>query len=148
MTLHHYTGCGLPNVFLENGFERKKTPFGDGVVIHDVEGLHRAIGKLLVEKQPCLTGAEFRFLRVELDMSQRRIGELGGVEDQTVALWEKNNKVPRWADLFVRVLYSQYYGGNPILVEMVDRLNQMDREAHRDKLTFEDTEEGWISKAA
>jgi hypothetical protein len=37
--LHQYTDGGLRNVWLVNGYELKQTPFGEGVVIHDLDGL-------------------------------------------------------------------------------------------------------------
>ncbi|MBM3451491.1 MAG: helix-turn-helix domain-containing protein, partial [Armatimonadetes bacterium] len=40
-----------------------------------------------------LTGAELRFLRRELNLSQRRLAELLGVEEQTVSLWELRGMV-------------------------------------------------------
>ena len=35
---YHYVECGLPNVWLRNGFE-KKTPYGEGVSISGIERL-------------------------------------------------------------------------------------------------------------
>jgi len=39
----HYTDGGLKNVWLQNGFEIRKTPYGKGVAIHDIDGLTKAI---------------------------------------------------------------------------------------------------------
>ena len=36
---YHYVECGLPNVWLRNGFEKKQTPYGEGVSISDIERL-------------------------------------------------------------------------------------------------------------
>ena len=37
--MYHYQGCGLPNVFLQNGYELVETPYGQGVTIHDLDFL-------------------------------------------------------------------------------------------------------------
>ena len=60
-------------MWLANGYELKKTPYGEGVVFHNVDGL----GMLL---------------------SQPALGKLMGIDGQSVARWEKTSKVPRWAD--------------------------------------------------
>ena len=71
---HHYLESGLDNILLLNGFEVRPTPYGEAVFIQDVDGLHRSIAKYLVEKPTNLTGKEFRFLRIELDLSQQAMG--------------------------------------------------------------------------
>jgi putative transcriptional regulator len=71
----------LTNVWLANGFVIRKTNYGEGVSIHDVDGLHRALAQAMANK-PRLTGAEIRFLRKEMGLSQRGLGELLGVTDQ------------------------------------------------------------------
>ena len=66
--MYHYTECGLPDVTLKNGYEVKETSYGEAVSIHNLEGLHRAIGMHLATETPALTGNEIRFLRKELDL--------------------------------------------------------------------------------
>lgn len=143
----HYTSCGLQNVWLLNGYKREKTSYGPAVAIEDSDGLHRAIALLLVNRKPRLSGAEFRFLRKELDMSQSRLAHVLGNDAQSVALWEKRGRVPKWADRFLRALYREHAQGNAKIIEMVDRLNDMDR-SELQKMRFEETSKGWQSKAA
>ena len=71
--MYRYTEGGLTNVWLSNGFREEDTPYGKGVSIEDVEGLHRVIGMKLVKERAQLTGAEFRFLRKELGLSQAKL---------------------------------------------------------------------------
>jgi len=59
---YRYTESGLTNVWLANGYTVRKTKYGDGVSIHDMDGLHRALARALSNK-PRLTGTEVRFLR-------------------------------------------------------------------------------------
>ena|SRR5450759_3281864 len=144
---YHYLESGLPNVWLQNGFTVHKTAYGEGVSIDDVEGLHKVIGLDLVEHKSRLTGSEFRFLRKELGLSQAKLARLWGYESQAIALWEKRSRVPVIADRFIRAYYLEVEKGNAKIVEMIEKLNDMDaREETR--LVFEDTGRGWKAKAA
>ncbi|MEG0379379.1 MAG: helix-turn-helix domain-containing protein, partial [Eubacterium sp.] len=62
----------------------------------DVEGLHRAIGINLVTHKPRLSGAEVRFLRKEMNLSQNGLAEILGVSVPTVyryiAIVKKQNE--------------------------------------------------------
>lgn len=82
---YHYIECGLPTVYLENGFEIDVVDGEECVGVDSVDQLHQTIATTLTGKSTALTGEEVRFLRVEMNLSQRRLGTLLGVEDQTVA---------------------------------------------------------------
>lgn len=144
--MHHYTECGLPDVWLMNGFTPHETPYGDVMAVENVEGLHRAIGMQLIHRTPHLSGAEFRFLRKELDLSQNALAGYFGNDAQSVALWEKRGRVPKWADRFVRAIYRESTEGNAQHRELIARLNDMDRQA-RGRQVFEDTPKGWRAAA-
>jgi DNA-binding transcriptional regulator YiaG len=122
----HYTDCGLRNVWLRNGYKRLRTSHGMGTAIDDIAGLHRAIGHWIVKRRARLTGAELRFLRQELDLSQRRLAELLGVEEQTVSLWERRGRMPKLADRFMRAFYQEHVENNPSIRAIVDRLAAKD----------------------
>lgn len=142
--LYHYTGCGLDSIWLINGFEIHDTPYGKGVSIDNVEELHLAIGKQLVDKPRALSGKEFRFLRMGLDMSQKRIGELAGKEAQTIAIWEKSEKLNQDADFLIRHIYKQtVINGHSNYIEMVDHLNDLDEA--ESNTNFKKTESGWCA---
>ena len=86
MTEHYqYTESGLHNIYLVNGFEFVE----DRLRIHDLFGLHRAIGQWLVSTRKNLSGGEIRFLRHELEMSHASLARLLGVSEQSVLRWEK-----------------------------------------------------------
>ena len=102
----HYTDGGLKNVWLQNGFEIRKTPHGKGVAIHDIDGLTQAICSALTSKSGPLTGLEFRYIRNGgMLLSQTSLATLMGVDAQTVARWEKHGRLPKWADKMIRLLY-------------------------------------------
>ena len=140
---YHYRECGLDNIHLLNGFEIRETDYGKAVTIHDMDGLHRAIGTYLVRERKDLTGPEIRFLRRELRMSQKRLGELLHKSDQTVARWEKGrNRIDGTADRLLRVLYQLQAGGNRRVRSLLERLADLDDLAET-QVSFEDTVDGW-----
>lgn len=148
MNGYHYVQCGLDNVWLENGYTLEETAYGNSVRIDDVEALHRAIGECLTEKTSPLIGKEFRFLRLEMDMSQKRIGELLGKEAQTVALWEKSDELNRDVDFIIRHIYRQKVSNHrQVYEEMVDSLNAVERAEHAETIRLQDTGHGWARVA-
>jgi DNA-binding transcriptional regulator YiaG len=143
--MYHYTEVGLQNVWLANGYHVRKTSYGQAVSIEDADGLHQAIGRVLACKSH-LTGAEFRFLRKELDLSQHRAADLLGTTEQTVALWEKRGKIPKTADRMFRAIYLETVDGNVKLKELIERVADLDRKVE-EKMVFQDTESGWLKAA-
>ena len=142
--LHHYRECGLDNIFLLNSFTIRETRHGRAVSIEDIDGLHRAIGTHLAKEKRTLTGAELRFLRVELGLSQKLLGMLLGKTAQTVARWEKGqSRIDSTADRVVRVLYAEQTGENEKLRNVLQELAALDDLAREDEFRFEDTDEGW-----
>jgi putative transcriptional regulator len=146
---YHYEESGLDNIYLENGYAYHKTPYGQGVSIEDTAGLHKAIGLWLVSLPKPLNGAELRFLRRELEMTQRRLAAVLGTTEQSLRLWEKNRKkgIGGPADRFLRALYSEYVGGDGSIRAMVDRLAQLDQiERAEARLSWgrpPETDNGW-----
>lgn len=135
--MYHYTESGLSNVWLKNGYVIKKTPYGEGVSIQDVEGLHKLIGTL-ISQRPKLTGKELRFLRKEMELSQRALGEVLGTSEQNISLWERRGNVPKVSDRLIKLIYLEHINpkGNIKIRELIDRLNEEDARAE-DRLEFE-----------
>jgi putative transcriptional regulator len=132
MSGYHYTDSGLDNVYLLNGFKIHKTKYGRGVSIEDTAGLHRLIGRWLIDLPKPLNGAELRFLRLEMDLSQSRLAAIIGSSEQNVRRWEKarGQAIQGPADRIVRALYNEYIGGDGSLHHMVDRLAKLDQVRH------------------
>jgi DNA-binding transcriptional regulator YiaG len=145
--MYHYTECGLPNIWLANGYRAIETKYGPATQIEHVEALHRAIALAIVRHRPHLTGSEFRFLRTELDLSQARLATYFGYDAQSVAIWEKKGKVPKWADRFLRALYQEATEGNAHIREIIDRLNDMDQQEFA-RQEFEERDGAWRLHAA
>lgn len=139
--LYHYRECGLPNVWLDDGVRRVKTRSGPGVAIRDVDGLHRAIGAALLSK-PRLTGPEVRFLRKDIGLSQRALGELLGVTEQAVAKWEKSGRTPKPAERLLRLIYAELAKENVTVCELIERINAIDEKAV-ERVVMKSFKDGW-----
>lgn len=144
---YHYLESGLDNVWLENGYTIHETPYGEGVSIQNTEGLHKAIGEWIIDQPRPLNGAELRFLRLEMELTQRDLAGILGAEEQAVRRWEKARKkvVNGPADRLLRAFYSEYLNGDGSVREIVDRLaalNVIDRAEVR----FCETDKGWQPK--
>ncbi|RDH88328.1 MAG: transcriptional regulator [endosymbiont of Seepiophila jonesi] len=151
--LYQYTGCGLDYIYLTNGYDIKKTPFGEGVTIHDLDGLHCAIATDLVDDRPNWTGAELRFIRKELGFTQQILGEFVSRDAQTVALWEKDKQpVPEEACNIIRGIYKSRIEGNVEFEKMIERINELDRQINdaEERMTaYKADSTGWhTAKAA
>ena len=68
--MYHYTESGLTTVWLANGYHYDVINGEQFTSIDDVDGLHRLIGKILVNRCKPLGADEIRFIRVEMNMSQ------------------------------------------------------------------------------
>lgn len=149
-TPYHYRQCGLGNVYLRNGFEIESTKYGESIRIHDIDGLHDAIGMCLIQEKKVLDGVEIRFLRHEMDLSQRMLGHLLNKSSQAVARWEKGqSKMDGPADRLLRLLYENHATGQGHengIRELLEQLAALDSSDLGD-VQFEDTENGW-SRAA
>ena len=140
--MYHYTDGGLKNVWLANGYTVRKTPYGDGVAIHDLEGLTEAICLALTEKAGVLTGAEFRYIRSAMLLSQPALGKIIGVDAQSVARWEKTGRVPKWADKLVRLVYIAHANGNEPIKRSIDRVRTVERLV-KQRIVVQESKRGW-----
>lgn len=147
---YQYIESGLNNVWLENGFEIRKTAYGEAISIHNVDGLNRAIGLALVENTAPLTGAAFKFLRVEMDMSQKALGRLLDKDEQSVSLYERKGNIPPLVDRTVRQFYLEYCHVDGKFRDLMERFVELDNRIQdlERELSFTETATGWEPKAA
>jgi DNA-binding transcriptional regulator YiaG len=127
--MYHYQGCGLPNVFLQNGYELVETPYGQGVTIHDLDGLHLALGTAIVGSPGPMVGHELRFLRTEMELSQAGLADALGCDEQSVARWEKgrSKQVNAPAERLVRLLYKNAKLGEKRFASLLKNLQELER---------------------
>lgn len=148
MSMYQYKESGLRNVYLRNGFKLHSTPYGSGVSIEDVSGLHKALSLSLVLKPSRLTGPEIRFLRKEMEMSQQSLASCLGANVQTFASWEKSKaKLPGPADKMLRVFVKGHFSGNVAVRKLIDTLNNLDVSQHEGKLIFQEEDNKWVMAA-
>ncbi|MGE4240579.1 hypothetical protein [Ramlibacter sp.] len=140
--MYHYTDGGLKNVWLANGYALRKTPHGDGVAVHDIDGLTRAICLALTKKPALLSGVEFRYLRSAMLLSQPALGKMIGSDAQSVARWEKTGKVPKWANKLVRLIYLAHADGDATIRQAVERLCTVERLV-KQRIVVQESRRGW-----
>lgn len=88
--LYNYTECGLDNVWVR-GLPPCIDDNGQRVyTIPNLLGLHHEIARCIVMEQPGMSGAEMRFLRTELGLTQDELSRLLHVSSLTVSRWERN----------------------------------------------------------
>lgn len=145
MKMYHYTESGLRNVWLRNGFAAHETPYGRGVSIEDVDGLHKALALALVMKPSKLSGGEVRFLRKEMELSQSSLATSLGTSVQTVAMWEKGKaRISGPADKMLRVLVKGHFNNNVHVKRLIEALNNLDLQDHDDKMIFREEGRKWL----
>jgi putative transcriptional regulator len=133
---YRYTESGLENVYLVNGFTFVEGPHGLEVQIDDIDGLHRAIGEVLINCHKNLSGKDIRFLRTEMLMSQSMLARLLGVSDRAVIRWEQApaGQVPSTAEASIRMLYRDFInedGKSGTMRRMLKRIADMEDESYR-----------------
>ena len=136
----------MSHVFLLNGYHQARSEYGTLTSISNISGLHNAIGKNIVSKKTTLSGEEIRFLRKEIDLSQKNLGLLLGVEDQTVARWEKGTvAIPRSADILLRGLYMEAKFYSCRLSELVKSLSHLETEHSMLRMEMQElANERWV----
>lgn len=145
---YHYTESGLNNIYLVNGFKYMETARGNAVSIHDMDGLHKAIGLLLVTSKKDLSGSEIRFLRDEMLMSQSTLARLLGVSDQAIRRWEHGTiQMPKPSESLLRLLYREHiHDKDGKISSMLKSIANLE-EDQDEQILFRDTSEGWKAAA-
>ena len=143
----HYTMCGLDDVYLLNGYRMHRTREGHGISITNVDDLHRAIGRRIVDHKKLLAGKELRFLRAQLDLTQSELARLIGCDAQQIARYEKGeNKIPGPADRLLRMIYLSHIDDGVDVRVVLQSLDELDVRPSEDQV-FKVTPEGWRSAA-
>lgn len=144
---YHYTECGLSNIYLVNGYKSIETPRGIAISIHDIDGLHKAIGLFLVAFKKDLSGEEVRFLRHEMLMSQSTLAKLLGMSEQAIRRWETGKvHIPKPSESLLRLLYREHINDKDGKISaMLKKI--ADLEENNDELLFKDTAKGWQTAA-
>ena len=136
--MYHYKECGLSNVWLIDGFKIEvDEEYGEMVSISSVHDLHKTIGLYLINEKPELNGSDIRFLRKELNLSQKNLAGLLGVNESSIRGWESDRgKIGTPADRFVRALYKEHVHGGGELKDMIEKLNHQERVHENGNVSF------------
>lgn len=138
-----YTSCGLSNVWLADGYTIESFHGEQTIAIHDLDSLPHAIGRAVVSAGSLLGGAEIRFLRRHMDLTQAELAGLLGCDVQQVARYEKDqNHIPGPADRLLRLLWSEHAGEPVALRSFLAKLSGMRPEAPG-RLMFTLGPQGW-----
>ncbi|TFH89507.1 helix-turn-helix domain-containing protein [Vibrio ouci] len=144
-TGYHYTECGLPNVYLKNGYTLEIFEGEEYLSIDDMNALHTVIGSNLATKPQALTGAELRFLRETFNHSRRALGDIMGVDQQTVGRWEKGESaIPKTVDLLMRQLFLESIDEDSSLRFLLEKLADSEAEAMMYDVILEVQNHQWL----
>lgn len=141
--MYHYTECGLSNIVLANGYNVEIIDEEEYTSIDDMNGLHKAIALAIVESNGALTNEEFKFLRVEMNISQKALGERFDVSEQTIARYEKETKVPRITDAALRSLYMESQDKNNPMGFFLDMLADTEAKEAAQEIVMEEVNDNW-----
>ncbi|CAB0150931.1 hypothetical protein PSI9734_01370 [Pseudidiomarina piscicola] len=142
--MYHYIESGLSNIYLKNGFTVEHIDGEEYTGIDDMNGLHRAIGQAVVDSRKPLTNEEFKFLRIEMNISQKMLGTRFGVDEQTIARYEKGKtKIPRTTDAALRTLYMESQEKNNPVSYFLDLLADTEAEEAAKEIRLEEIEDHW-----
>jgi len=87
---YRYTASGLDNVILV-GLKKVKDDHGEEcVTIPNINKLHEAIAMNILKRNGGMTGAELKFLRTLMGMTQAELGKIVNREAQTIGRWERS----------------------------------------------------------
>lgn len=136
--MYHYEECGLSNVWLQDGYSIEiDEEYGELVSIHSVHQLHDAIGYFLITNRPELNGEEIRFLRKEMNLSQKNLAGLLRVGESSIRNWENDRgSMGKPTELLFRALYKEHAHGDGELRKMIEALNHQERTLVLDNVTF------------
>ncbi|TYL46512.1 helix-turn-helix domain-containing protein [Marinomonas sp. IMCC 4694] len=142
--MYHYTECGLSNVFLKNGFVMEQVDGENYTSIDDINNLHNAIAQSLTDNHTALCPAEFKFLRIELNLSQKMLGYRFGVSEQTIARYEKGQSViPRTTDAALRSLFMETLEKASSVGYFLDLLSDAEAKQAAREILLEEVDNHW-----
>ena len=148
---YKYDACGLDYIFLQNGYEKHDTSYGEGVSIKDVDDLHNAIVRSIILGEHAIRGQELRFLRSWLKLSQKAIGALiGGRSRSSVATWEgkrRSASIDGGCDRALRMICARKMLNCEVIDEIIAICDKIDEDQYG-KAVFVDTDNGWNRMAA
>lgn len=110
--MYNYSESGLPNVYLANGVNFETIDGEKYTSINALNQLHDALALEIVHSRRPITPQEFRFLRIEMDVSKKVIARDFGLDAEIISAYEAGPEVglriPRTVDASLRCLYMEF----------------------------------------
>lgn len=155
---YRYAESGLSGVLLL-GIEvrrcgnRECAAFEQAVpVLGNIEGLHRALARVIIEQPSRLTGEQVRFLRTHLGLRGVDFARVMGVSKESVSRWENdpNEAIGPLADRALRLLVQTQKPVSDYSPEVLqDLLQRISDERHSLDVRVERRQGvGWEAQAA
>ncbi len=96
-----YTGLGFPVVIVNPKFRLFE---GEQILDVNPKALMEAVFALIPEKKGRITGAEVRFIRSYLNLTQEAFGKMIGVDHSSIAKWEAKKQLVTGMEIQVEFL--------------------------------------------
>jgi len=145
---HKLRGCGLPNVYLTNGYVNKGEGEFKSVAYEDLDDLYRQIARAISLRAGPLSSNELRFLRKRLRLNQAEVGAIGNKTEQAVAKWEKGTAaVPKAESNLLRILALTKLHFKADIARVVEQLD-MDESATASPYFFSRFNDVWTEDSA
>lgn len=142
--MYHYTESGLSNIYLKNGFVVEEVDGEEYISIDDMNGLHKTIAQVIVDNDRPLNSEEFKFLRIQLNASQKLLGNRFGVSEQTIARYEKGQSdIPRTTDAALRSLFMESLDKNNPVSYFLDLLSDAEAKEAAKDILLEEVQHHW-----
>lgn len=142
--MYHYTECGLSNIYLKNGVAIENIDGEEYTSIDDMNGLHKAIAQTIIDSSLPLKNEEFKFLRSEMNISQKILATRFAVSEQTIARYEKGQSdIPRTTDVALRTLYMESIERHNPVSYFLDLLSDAEAKEAREKIMLEEIQNHW-----
>ena len=142
--MHHYVESGLNQVWLRNGYVEEITAYGPTIAFGNIDSLHRAIALSIIDIVGKLKAEHIRFLRRNLGMSRRRLGDWLGVAERRLVLWEEGRRpITLGSDKLLRLVVKAHLSPHTTLRQALAELNDVDRATGDCTLVFAAAGETW-----
>lgn len=143
-----YTASGLSGITLMNVEVSRCSECGEFEVnIPNIEGLHRAIARFIVERVAKLSAAEIVFLRKYLGWSGAEFARHMGVSPETVSRWERGrDSISGLAERALRLMVASrkpFAGEYPL-----ETLRELSNETEVVRLGARASARGWELRLA
>lgn len=104
MGAYLYTECGLDNVLIEGISIVEDHAGEETTTIPAIGMLHQVIAEGIVSLPAKMTGAELRFLRTEMGLTQEQLAEILKVKPLSVSRWERSDPITDASEMLIRLL--------------------------------------------